>query len=702
MRLVVTGRHQMPALIRSCGLRIALHLDASDLAMRDDDARRLIHRACPELDMDTTAHIVDRAEGWPAALAVAGVLARQRRDADWLDTKGPDVLFADWFAALPEDLQAWLLATSVLDELSVAIADACFSQGSSAEALEELALGNGYLSEVPAPAGHEGRWWRRHGLLTTYLRQRGTNLAARHARAASWFLDAGDVHRGLAHLIAAGDLNTAGTVLRQHEQQLFRQGEAPRLSQWYEALLAAQDTASMDLLREGWGQALSGQFTQAMQTCRRLEATVPGEPATGDGARALEVRLETDVLRSFLAGVFADPGTMLAAGRRACVDTDAPATDGRQLAPLLVARGLLWSGREADSVAALSALAPHETPTDVIREMHGTALRALASAVVGDIHTARSLGLRCDQWLDRQGLTRRSLMDFTPELVSAWIAYEAGDLDVAQEMTQRTITDAHALGHVGFAVVAGELSARVAIATADLEVALDVLAAARESADMATPNSGMVHLVHRTHARVLLLIGDTQRAARIVRGLPTSVDRSLLWAWLQMTHRPATSIKALESLRPDTARSAAERQVLLARAQLRQGRSRSIDHLRKAAQIAERHGLGSVLYTCEPALIDLAEEARELHHDDAIGRLLATRRVIPPTAEIAEPGQRFTSRELQVIELLPTRMSNADIAAHLSLSVNTIKTRLKAVYAKLGASNRNEAVESALRQGLLR
>ncbi len=52
----------------------------------------------------------------------------------------------------------------------------------------------------------------------------------------------------------------------------------------------------------------------------------------------------------------------------------------------------------------------------------------------------------------------------------------------------------------------------------------------------------------------------------------------------------------------------------------------------------------------------------------------------------------LTSRELAVLEYLPTMMTNTEIARHLLVSVNTVKTHLKSVYRKLGVELRRDAV----------
>jgi LuxR family maltose regulon positive regulatory protein len=52
----------------------------------------------------------------------------------------------------------------------------------------------------------------------------------------------------------------------------------------------------------------------------------------------------------------------------------------------------------------------------------------------------------------------------------------------------------------------------------------------------------------------------------------------------------------------------------------------------------------------------------------------------------------LTDRELAVLQLLPSMMSNEQIAGELFVSVNTVKVHLKSLYRKLGVSSRREAV----------
>ena len=63
--------------------------------------------------------------------------------------------------------------------------------------------------------------------------------------------------------------------------------------------------------------------------------------------------------------------------------------------------------------------------------------------------------------------------------------------------------------------------------------------------------------------------------------------------------------------------------------------------------------------------------------------------------------QELTERELAVLQLLPSRRSQREIAAALVVSPNTVKTHTRGIYNKLAASTREEAVVRARELGLL-
>lgn len=65
---------------------------------------------------------------------------------------------------------------------------------------------------------------------------------------------------------------------------------------------------------------------------------------------------------------------------------------------------------------------------------------------------------------------------------------------------------------------------------------------------------------------------------------------------------------------------------------------------------------------------------------------------VAPVQTLAEP---LTEREREILRLLKTELSTREMAEHLVVSVNTIKTQLKSIYDKLDVHSREEALEKA-------
>jgi LuxR family transcriptional regulator, maltose regulon positive regulatory protein len=72
-----------------------------------------------------------------------------------------------------------------------------------------------------------------------------------------------------------------------------------------------------------------------------------------------------------------------------------------------------------------------------------------------------------------------------------------------------------------------------------------------------------------------------------------------------------------------------------------------------------------------------------------------------PTRRRIEAAAPLTERELVVLRLLPTRLSTREISRELSVSVDTVRSQVQAIYRKLQASTRAEAVAHARELGLL-
>jgi LuxR family maltose regulon positive regulatory protein len=117
----------------------------------------------------------------------------------------------------------------------------------------------------------------------------------------------------------------------------------------------------------------------------------------------------------------------------------------------------------------------------------------------------------------------------------------------------------------------------------------------------------------------------------------------------------------------------------------------SAEHSLLHAPFVESPRSMAILRTAAPrrvtALVDrVIDEQQAADTRDAFNRSLV------------EP---LTDRELGILEYLPSRLTNTEIAGTLYISVNTLKTHLRNIYRKLDAADRDAAVVEASKLGLL-
>ena len=130
--------------------------------------------------------------------------------------------------------------------------------------------------------------------------------------------------------------------------------------------------------------------------------------------------------------------------------------------------------------------------------------------------------------------------------------------------------------------------------------------------------------------------------------------------------------------------------------------SRSIRELSPQTRVLLISGAGRMAPAAARAagasgFISKESDAREVI--TAVRRVAMGMTMFPPKADQPEP--LLSEREREVLDLIAAGSTNREIAADLFLSPHTVKEHTSALYRKLGARNRAEAVQLAQRVGLL-
>jgi LuxR family maltose regulon positive regulatory protein len=245
MHLVVTTRVDPPLPLARLRARQQLNeLRAEDLRFTPTETVQFFDRI-KGLNLsaaDVTA-LESRTEGWVVGLQLAALSLQQRPNpADFIASfTGShqyilDYLTLEVLQPQPAHIQAFLLETAILDQLTGALCNAVTGRADSQAILEQLAAANLFVM----PLDDQRRWYRYHQLFADLLRHRlqqtTVDVPALYCRAAHWYEQQGDVEKAINYALAAPDAALVQRLIEQNFYQVLKRGKYSRLLNWFDAL----------------------------------------------------------------------------------------------------------------------------------------------------------------------------------------------------------------------------------------------------------------------------------------------------------------------------------------------------------------------------------------------------------------------------------------------------------------------------------
>lgn len=239
--------------------RHLLELDAGDLAMTHVETGAMLRACGLRLDPKSVDILLERTEGWPAALYLAALSLGAAADPDLQARRfaGDDRLMVDYLrdefiANLDPESVTFLSRTAILGELSGELCDAVLEREGSALMLRRLARSNALVTALDS----KDHAFRYHALLREMLaselhRLNPREAAELHARAASWHAARDDYDRAVPHAIATGDVETAATMIWSQAANYTSFGREATLEHWLERFSNTQieNSAPLCLVR---------------------------------------------------------------------------------------------------------------------------------------------------------------------------------------------------------------------------------------------------------------------------------------------------------------------------------------------------------------------------------------------------------------------------------------------------------------------
>ena len=288
VRVAIATRTEPPLQVPRLRARGQLvEVDADELRFSRTEAAVLLNQLLGlELADEDVAALHQRAEGWPAAVYLAGLSLRNCADRHEFivrfagdDRHIVDYLGEEVLADLDPDTRELLLRTSILERVNGPLCDAIAESTGSARKLETLARSNLFV----VPLDDRRDWYRYHHLfracLNTELRLESAELIPElHRRASSWFQKTGEVTEAINHAIAGQDFPAASEILAAHWNEVVSTGGLRTVEMWLMALPEHVVTGDARLcLARAWTSFARGALEEVLPCLENAEAApVPG------------------------------------------------------------------------------------------------------------------------------------------------------------------------------------------------------------------------------------------------------------------------------------------------------------------------------------------------------------------------------------------------------------------------------------------
>ena len=711
-------------------------LRMEDLRFQVEEARSFLETfADLDLSLDDVHTLTHRTEGWVSGLQMAAASLRGLEDktAFIQDFSGShhyimDYLVDEVLRRQTPPIQAFLLNTSILNRLCGPLCDALIEVTGQAPApsqgvLQDLARANLFI--VPLDARRE--WYRYHRLFADLLQARlqsknPERIASLHRRASQWLEDHGLTDEAVQHALLTHDHGFAADMVERACQEKFMRSETMTFLRWVQRLPEEKIRTRPKLaIYRAWALLFHGAPLSTIEAQLDESREVSGPPGSSLSLQAFitlaqgQMELGLDLAMEALQALpeseifLRDFTTFLTIGTRIALGD----VEGGSRSLEHHSKASQRSGNRMATALILGELAEMRLRQLRLQESEKLYRQALSMATDDDgqllpIAGGALLGLG-NLALERYDLaSAEKLLQEGLQHVKRWslISTMSGHLSMIslQEIrgdapaTQETLEILKDLARRFDAsdfddMVVEMFEARLQVRRGDLEPVRDWVARRDLGGAPAQKPSAYAEDYYAARfykyelpvlARLSIAEARYQEALDVLQELSSLAERS---------DRPFLLI---------------ESEILQARALHAMGdTAASLAALRRALDLGQPQDLMRIFLTEGEDVIHLLQAVRSEgdspERNDYIDRMLqkiglqAFKRP-SSTQDLLEP---LSPRELEVLRLLPTELTAEELADALIISVNTVRSHLKSIYAKLGVHSRHEAVLRAAELDLL-
>ena len=676
---------------------------------------------------------MSRTEGWIAGLQLAGLSMRGRSDpAGFIATLSGThryilgYLTEEVLTRQSQEVQDFLLQTSILETLSGDLCDAVTGRSDSSLLLERLLAANLFL----IPLDDEQHWYRYHHLFADLLRSQQGRLAKGqvaqlHQRASQWYEQAELPGDAIQHALAAADYPAAVQLLERHAMPFLSKGYAKTVEAWMQTIPAEWHPRSPKTnLAFAWMHLLRGNYARIMPYLTLVEAAInSADPAA---EQTIALRAEWSALLSNLLHLQGKPAESIRLANLALASIPEDQYYLRGVAYLGLGGAYRQSGDFSQSIASFQkAIQNSRLAGHLVSEILAVTQLTLMAIQHGQLHFAAETAHQAAEWVESQGLTPPPIMGAVYGSLGL-VYYEWNQVEKAREYLLRGIQLSAFSGHNASLIYSKIWLARLLQSEGDLDNAAKLTHEAAGLLPLGAPvwlkPEVVAQQVRLALAQGNLLSAETALGQynRTSQDPLTHPDEAFFFAhlhWLQYRlenqQLPANEYdegiqlanrlveEAIQAKRLGIALQAVLiRALLLAAAG---SSAAALEDVETALSMAQPEGCIRAFVDEGPSMESLLKRA--LSQSANPGLVMSLLAAFPGAADqtplqagLVEP---LTDRELEVLRFIAAGLKYEQIAQKLFITVNTVRYFVKEIYGKLNANNRTQAIETARALNLL-
>jgi LuxR family transcriptional regulator, maltose regulon positive regulatory protein len=361
--LALAGRAQPLAIARLRARGLLFELGPDELAMNSHEAHSLLRRMGAPASEEQISDLLQRTEGWPAGLYLAGLsLGAAGSSARLTGTEafGGDHLFVtDYFrleflSTLTEDELSFLTRLSVIERFCRPLCAAVLDRAEVATELDQLEQSGQFIVSLD----HRREWYRFHrlfrGVLRAELDRREPHIVpALNSRAADWCEAHGMAEDAVEYAYAAGETERVAKLVSGLWFSVFDKGGMTTVARWLGWLDDVHMVKRFPALAVAgaWICALTGHAAEAQAG---LELAAPSSAPDGRPGRSTEIEAVVAVLR---AAMCANGVDAMRADAELAIAKLNPRSPFRPTALLLLGVSHVLAGNDEDADATLTEVA---------------------------------------------------------------------------------------------------------------------------------------------------------------------------------------------------------------------------------------------------------------------------------------------------------------------------------------------------------